>query len=271
MFCVYGYGKVPRSQKRIRSRHVRQRLQWTALEKTSISITRLKRCGCWMAVVILCVLKRQVSRLRDWNFTHAPRHHQTTVPWKDKYLDYEIETKAPRACLSVKRPKLEKTSISITRLKRGCRGHTTKCISLLEKTSISITRLKQSRRVWTPKATRRVLKRQVSRLRDWNRSWFGSFQSPNNTWKDKYLDYEIETSCNPFGCGIYPSLEKTSISITRLKRGCGWSLKTNILPWKDKYLDYEIETIEMLVGTHACCHTWKDKYLDYEIETYQNQ
>ena len=86
------------------------------------------------------------------------------------------------------------------------------------------------------------------------------------TWKDKILDYEIETG-------------KTNLN------------QTQHLPWKDKILDYEIETYlsvsqgakigylekirfsitrlkrNMQPETTAPTPTWKDKILDYEIET----
>ena len=66
------------------------------------------------------------------------------------------------------------------------------------------------------------------------------------TWKDKILDYEIETNSDD-------ALAEQVYQLT----------------WKDKILDYEIET-----GSHAASSsswilqgTWKDKILDYEIET----
>ena len=64
----------------------------------------------------------------------------------------------------------------------------------------------------------------------------------HHPWKDKILDYEIETKVNLGGLGW------------------GW------VTWKDKILDYEIET-EVIDLTDFVTHTWKDKILDYEIET----
>ena len=88
-------------------------------------------------------------------------------------------------------------------------------------------------------------------------------------WKEKYLDYEIETTVMLPRTRIVKLLEKKSISITRLKLGCsgviGWTL---ISPtWKEKYLDYEIET-DLPDAAADNIRSWKEKYLDYEIETW---
>ena len=63
------------------------------------------------------------------------------------------------------------------------------------------------------------------------------------TWKDKILDYEIET--------------KT-----------GHSAPVRSRTWKDKILDYEIETYGRGDNTLNKI-PWKDKILDYEIETFR--
>ena len=63
------------------------------------------------------------------------------------------------------------------------------------------------------------------------------------TWKDKILDYEIET----------------------IDRG-GMLTPRAVEPWKDKILDYEIET-NTSNHSQKRVMTWKDKILDYEIET----
>ena len=63
-------------------------------------------------------------------------------------------------------------------------------------------------------------------------------------WKDKILDYEIET----FRC------------FTFLYCLSCWS-------WKDKILDYEIETFMSVTLPSMFTVRWKDKILDYEIET----
>ena len=76
-------------------------------------------------------------------------------------------------------------------------------------------------------------------------SWRRVTLSPKR-WKDKILDYEIETD--------------------------GWLVKDKRsypYSWKDKILDYEIETHVTLKRWHVKkqCSSWKDKILDYEIET----
>ena len=87
-----------------------------------------------------------------------------------------------------------------------------------------------------------------------------------STWKDKILDYEIETRTEPYDAPYCISLEKIRFSITRLKLDCFAFLEQYPDPWKDKILDYEIETITSVdvTFTHP---PWKDKILDYEIET----
>ena len=64
----------------------------------------------------------------------------------------------------------------------------------------------------------------------------------NSTWKDKILDYEIETSTK-------------------------WRDMRGLLTWKDKILDYEIETKYWVIVGSSVTLPWKDKILDYEIET----
>ena len=64
------------------------------------------------------------------------------------------------------------------------------------------------------------------------------------TWKDKILDYEIETR---------PSSRHPS--------------QNGMSAWKDKILDYEIETTLQHCPCPRYSETWKDKILDYEIET----
>ena len=121
---------------------------------------------------------------------------------------------------------LEKKSISITRLKqyRLPMHHLFGCP--LEKKSISITRLKL-KRIRHGERGHCDLKRKASRLRDWNNSpncWFLGL--PCTTWKEKHLDYEIETQ-----------------RCRRVHVRCRHT-------WKEKHLDYEIETIIFLfIGT----------------------
>ena len=65
----------------------------------------------------------------------------------------------------------------------------------------------------------------------------------------------------------FMSLEKKSISITRLKLSKSGGLALGLLAWKEKYLDYEIET-RYAGFSMVVTGPWKEKYLDYEIETY---
>ena len=63
------------------------------------------------------------------------------------------------------------------------------------------------------------LKRKASRLRDWNISLLLEKTAKEPTWKEKHLDYEIETT------------RENLIRDLRL-----------MASWKEKHLDYEIET-----------------------------
>ena len=87
------------------------------------------------------------------------------------------------------------------------------------------------------------------------------------SWKDKILDYEIETSKNTDATLSMFKLEKIRFSITRLKLTWlptgAWHFQAT---WKDKILDYEIET-DAWADANAPESAWKDKILDYEIET----
>ena len=63
------------------------------------------------------------------------------------------------------------------------------------------------------------------------------------SWKDKILDYEIETRRTCMAIyGRMCSLEKIRFSITRLKPTQPILDMRATKPWKDKILDYEIET-----------------------------
>ena len=66
-------------------------------------------------------------------------------------------------------------------------------------------------------------------------------------WKDKTLDYEIETDPdNLIGEAYHNTLEKIRLSITRLKLQYLCIRPNRCLSWKDKTLDYEIETWECI-------------------------
>ena len=89
-----------------------------------------------------------------------------------------------------------------------------------------------------------ILKRKEPRLRDWNsKVVLTEVSSVVSAWKEKNLDYEIETIENaPQRTEDF--LEKKRTSITRLKLLVGVpSVALNIKSaWKEKNLDYEIET-----------------------------
>ena len=213
------------------------------LETTSTSITRLKQRCIHALPVFSKVLKRQVPRLRDWNSNiYFIRNHFWFFTWNDKYLDYEIETQGWRAYHLTYYKQLETTSTSITRLKPygkiphigvGRNSWNDKYLDYEIETS-------QSGSPWESYLT---LKRQVPRLRDWNRSTFITEQNRRPTWNDKYLDYEIETiKPTAVHAPLHRILETTSTSITRLKLEICRVVDRSPRPWNDKYLDYEIET-----------------------------
>ena len=190
------------------------------LEKRRYSITRLKP-------------GRRTSRMRSgWT-------------WKEKILDYEIETwhviPIPRLCLL-----LEKRRYSITRLKRLTNATHSLPIRMLEKRRYSITRLKHKEFDTVEAMFAETLKREDTRLRDWNNK--RERRTPVNQipWKEKILDYEIETES-------------------------GFPSAYHKLSWKEKILDYEIETATINNPPKSRIWTWKEKILDYEIETNPNQ
>ena len=187
-------------------------------------------------------LKRQVPRLRDWNWSRSGLSLPDASPWNDKYLDYEIETRCFALRSEVHLCQLETTSTSITRLKHRyaemSQGH------------------------------RAHLKRQAPRLRDWNHPTSQASQTPRHAWNDKYLDYEIETLKKVAAMTCNDYLETTSTSITRLKLWC-WILSGKLEAW----LETTSTSITRLKQDWWGCrkrsrkYPWNDKYLDYEIET----
>ena len=166
------------------------------LETTSTSITRLKHKTASQNAdnLNMSILKRQVPRLRDWNWNLVDQTHTVRV--------------------------LETTSTSITRLKRGYRNNLwAVLIYRLETTSTSITRLKLNIE-WSLELDRilETTSTSITRLKpvslcvrlpipflkgSWNDkyldyeietcSWYDQTLKGRNTWNDKYLDYEIET------------------------------------------------------------------------------
>ena len=68
-------------------------------------------------------------------------------------------------------------------------------------------------------------------------------RTPCLSWKEKHLDYEIETDRIPIQAALHQTLEKKSISITRLKQVNLALKRKSDIAWKEKHLDYEIETM----------------------------
>ena len=136
-------------------------------------------------------LKRKASRLRDWNVpSYTCFRKALSAAWKEKHLDYEIETQKRRYTLDSAYPwkekhldyeietgkhafvgwpliNLEKKSISITRLKLGSTGSKILGISPLKRKASRL-------RDWNMSPSALILplpkslKRKASRLRDWN-------------------------------------------------------------------------------------------------------
>ena len=234
------------------------------LEMKRTSITRLKQDGWGRARVGL-------------------------LTWNEKNLDYEIETGETQKVVGIteiylkwKEPRLRdwncKWSCSLHRCSvslkwkeprlRDWNSEDSTIPSLrvrLEMKRTSITRLKLVLRESPPVFAH--LKWKEPRLRDWNwpRSVWYPCRGPDS-WNEKNLDYEIETSMcastisfcsalkwkeprlrdwNHHGTQfVYRAarLEMKRTSITRLKlRGFATFAVVNF-PWNEKNLDYEIET-----------------------------
>ena len=139
------------------------------LEKKSISITRLKLRTC----------QRWVAR---W-----------MVPWKEKHLDYEIETVSRHvghhrtSHLKRKASRLRDWNLSMNQLQPIDNNQ-------LEKKSISITRLKHGN-LWDRRNAAFYLKRKASRLRDWSSSYF---QPSNPIFKSNIKDDgRAQNNANP--------------------------------------------------------------------------
>ena len=165
------------------------------------------------------------------------------LAWKEKYLDYEIETTTYR-CSTPKTP---------------YSSWKEKYLDYEIETSVTV---RISKIVY-------CLKRKVSRLRDWN------FGIPNITAANGRLEKKSisitrlkHADTQPID-GLLITLEKKSISITRLKHVPVIIRAVPLLraSWKEKYLDYEIETLQKHLECHNFITPWKEKYLDYEIET----
>ena len=174
--------------------------------------------GARLARVRRFRLKRKVSRLRDWNLPSWQPQYRRRPAWKEKYLDYEIETKSFDAVNAL--------NISVSWKE--------KYLDYEIETFISNQFCKSSHR---------ILKRKVSRLRDWNIDALdppiGHFLSLKRK-VSRLRDWNINIYHFNIDSG---NLEKKSISITRLKRFENRFVSLASPSWKEKYLDCEIETL----------------------------
>ena len=167
--------------------------------------------------------------------------HFTNSAWKEKNLDYEIETlPSRRSCppvvrLKRKEPRLrdwnrERLLVSVNRfayLKRKeprLRDWNIKSPKRCVRSPTSLKRKEPRLRDWNNLSVLLGLalyhlKRKEPRLRDWNISRTLPRRRLTYTWKEKNLDYEIETlMCRSLAVGVPRRLEKKRTSITRLKR-----------------------------------------------------
>ena len=219
------------------------------------------------------------------------------LPWKEKHLDYEIETRFKHIFRNQRVDKLEKKSISITRLKRMIFAAADPAFTAnlkrkasrlrdwnlkerfgletaleLEKKSISITRLKHAYFGSLETATIQLEKKSISITRlkpaTWRRQY--PYCGCQKTWKEKHLDYEIETGHRN---GTKPEKSGLKRKASRLR---DWNWLMSCVPWKRHLLwrnlkrkasrlrDWNI-TSDNLKNFRR--FTWKEKHLDYEIET----
>ena len=213
-------------------------------------------------------LKREDTRFRDWNSRTAPIPNSQAGSWKEKILDYEIETFSGKEGLrflenswkeKILDYEIETTSYAArrnvlcctwkekildyeieTRQRRRHKRHP----NALEKRRYSITRLKPKSRVASASVISASLKREDTRLRDWN-----------------VRSAERSAWCSE-------SLEKRRYSITRLKRTVDWRFRP--MSRKLEKRRYSIPRLKRGSSPGVCRlgDTWKEKILDYEIETY---
>ena len=85
-------------------------------------------------------------------------------------------------------------------------------------------------------------------------------------WKEKNLDYEIETSRTNQNW-IQLSTWKEKNLDYEIETADGRDTYGTYFTWKEKNLDYEIETTTLVACFTMHLQTWKEKNLDYEIET----
>ena len=242
-----------------------------------------------MLLTVNFSLKRKDSRLRDWNVAFSSDRSRR-ITWKEKILDYEIETfgsgSFSKSCLNLKRKDSRLRDWNKMRLIAATRWRSltwkekildyeiettrvfkkTSLIALLEKKRFSITRLKQSG-LLPLVLDMFLLKRKDSRLRDWNWS-INLFRSRDLTGleKKRFSITRLKRDfSDPFFVLFYV-LEKKRFSITRLKRSAIYRavVADHCETWKEKILDYEIETnicLPAVAGTRCSNLKRKDSRL----------
>ena len=244
-------------------------------------------------VVASLFLKRKASRLRDWNKRPDPWDVTAPKTWKEKHLDYEIET-----CIRYRKNDKPQRTWKEKHLDYEIET----CITFIPNAGVSFLKRKASRlRDWNlcmdeqGTGGAHHLKRKASRLRDWNQNSHCIWRSRRCAWKEKHLDYEIET-IRLLLLAVCPSpLEKKSISITRLKRSRPRgryhqrrNLKrkaSRLRDWNERGLSGSAKITGVALKRKASrlrdwndpsasssrvpISAWKEKHLDYEIETKQ--
>ena len=159
-----------------------------------LSIVRAEKGGCWKEKM----LDYEIETI--FQNSSSPISRQSSISWKEKMLDYEIETS----------------------------------------------------NMWKGKSLNNTLKRKDARLRDWNPKVTVNLDdyTQYRGWKEKMLDYEIETTRFHLFRFCDLVVEKKRCSITRLKHDIQPSAAIQpSASWKEKMLDYEIETIMMMLKT----------------------
>ena len=188
-------------------------------------------------------LKWKEPRLRDWNYTETPPGSGIfrALKWKEPRLrDWNSKSLAQPSSpirLKWKEPRLRDWNASYKFISVGASARNLKWKEpRLRDWNVAMPEIS------VPFGS--ILKWKEPRLRDWNEN-FQSFQGPAGieTWNEKNLDYEIETTW----------CVRSSIRLFNLKwkepRLRDWNFRIRggheflIYPaWNEKNLDYEIET-----------------------------
>ena len=209
--------------------------------------------------------------------------------WKEKILDYEIETNPnrhiPTVALNLKRKDSRLRDWNQTpvaprawwtrHLKRkdsrlrdwNSHSHYSVCSPYrLEKKRFSITRLKHMRRVsLAPNLL--CLKRKDSRLRDWNPIPSALLWSSTSLEKKRFSITRLK-QYYAFSKVTAISLEKKRFSITRLKQSDHlFSCAAAVFLEKKRFSITRLKPLREAIPLRSNPSTWKEKILDYEIET----